>query len=126
MKRDPTPNRGVISLLRTDEPWRMSEEEACPSGAEYESFIDSLDAFLDGYFYSRGVYELPVHTAGDFYGERTEALHFSDGSALTEDLLTALQRWLRAPRRQNWRIVIPQKAIDGGDVVIYAKKILNR
>ena len=119
-------NRGISLVQEADEPWKMSNDEPPPCGDEFELFVESLDAFLDGYFYSKSVHDIPLYTRGDFFGERTEGIYFTDSSELTDHLLHSLQKWLGVPRRQNWRIVIPGEGANGNPIVIYACTILNR
>ena len=101
------PNRGNIYLERGRGPWRMKATEDTPSGNEFEAFTMELTSFLEGYFSALGLRSVPAYAQGDFFYERTEAIHFRRRSHLTAGLIRSLQRWLSAPRRRNWRIVIP-------------------
>src|SRR5688572_32745775 len=101
-------NFGKI-YLRKKYGWRMKEGESAPTGDEFERFTEELDSFLEGYFSALGLRNMPAYAQGDFFYERTEAIHFGDRKYLTKKLITALQKWLSAPRRRNWRIVIPKE-----------------
>jgi hypothetical protein len=105
--RSPKSNRGKIYLQHGRGPWRMKASEDAPSGNEFEAFTMELTSFLEGYFSALGRRSVPAYVQGDFFYERTEAIHFRRRSYLTAGLIRSLQRWLSAPRRRNWRILIP-------------------
>lgn len=96
----------------------MTKSDPRPTASEFETFSDQLDAFLAGYFAALGIQPAPAYCQGDFFEERTEAIHFKDSDAFTPALISALERWLDVPRRRNWRIVVPRN----NDLVIYAPK----
>ena len=96
----------------------MTRSDPPPTENEFETFSDQLDAFLSGYFAALGIQPLPAYCQGDFFEERTEAIHFKDSASLTPALTAALERWLDVPRRRNWRIVVPSNDY----LVIYAQK----
>ena len=102
----------------------MTAEEALPSGAEFEDFCRELDSFISGYFYALGSEEEPAYARGDFFGERTEAIYFKDRAQLTERFVRAVQRWLAAPRRSNWRVLIPGEKLEENYIVIYDELIV--
>ena len=117
-------NRGKVYLQRTNEHWRMTEEEVVPTGDEFEEFIDQLDSFLSGYFYALGYEDEPAYARGDFFWERTEAVYFTERSQLTQEFVRAVQRWLSAPRRNNWRVLIVGKETEDNFIVIYHDAIV--
>ena len=96
----------------------MTRSDPPPTGNEFETFSDQLDAFLSGYFAALGIEPMPAYCQGDFFEERTEAIHFKGSDALTPALVSALERWLNVPRRRNWRILVPSN----DDLLIYAPK----
>ncbi len=110
-------NQGKVYLDRTKGPWRMKKGELAPTGNEFESFCIELANFLEGYFLALGLKRIPAYVQGDFFGERTEAIHFRKRSHLTKAFIRSIQKWLSAARRINWRIVIPGK--DERFIVIY-------
>ena len=111
-------NNGRVPLQRIGQPWSMTIDAKPPRGSEFERFCDNLSAFLCGYFSALGIPKPPVYCQGDFFGERTEAIHFYDENAITSELIQALQNWLAAPCRNQWRIVIPAR----DDQVIYPRE----
>ena len=99
----------------------MSKTDVPPTGAEYEQFLIELEGFIDGYFFGKGVYTLPLYCQGDFFGERTEAIHFTEPDQVPEELFSDLARWLVVPKRQRWRIVFPTAE----DTVVYSSQVLR-
>jgi len=95
----------------------MKGDEAAPTGNEFESFCEQLDSFLEGYFWALGLKEVPAYAQGDFFYERTQVIHFKKPSHLTAKLIRALQKWLSAPRRNKWRVVIPRP--NDRSIVVY-------
>jgi len=85
----------------------MKATEDAPNGNEFEMFTMELTSFLEGYYSALGLRSFPAYAQGDFFCERTEAIHFRRRSYLTAGLIRSLQRWLSIPRRRNWRLVIP-------------------
>jgi hypothetical protein len=68
---------------------------------------------------------MPAYVQGDFFYERTEAIHFGKREHLTKRLIGALQKWLSAPRRCNWRIVIPNgRESEPRFIVVYYDKVV--
>ena len=97
----------------------MDDGETPPTGDEFDVFCCELESFMSGYFYALGSETEPAYTGGDFFGERTEAIHFRNRSQLTEQLVRAIQKWLTAPRRNNWRVLVPGKHLQNNYIVIY-------
>jgi len=118
-------NIGKIELLRIDEPWKMNAGEPEVCGEEFEEFTDMLGAFVDGYFYSKGIYSPPFYCCGDFHYERTEALYCRDSKSITKDFIACIMRWLDVPRRKDWRVVVPGEGKEKTDIVIYHSKIIG-
>jgi hypothetical protein len=109
-------NCGKIYLKRGQGSWQMKPGLPKPSGAEFEEFCRELESFVEGYFLGLGLKTTPCYVQGDFFNERTEAVHFKR-PFLTQTFIRALQRWLSAPRRSNWRILIPGR--DDRFIVVY-------
>lgn len=102
----------------------MTEVEDYPVGNEFEGFIEELDSFLEGYFLAFGLKDVPAYAQGDFFGERTEAVHFTDRSHLSERFVQAMQQWLSAPKRSNWRVLIPGERLEDNYIVVYAGVVM--
>lgn len=113
-------NRGKIYLIRSDVPWRMADDEPAGevTGAEFEAFFRELDSFISGYFYALGFRNEPAYAQGDYLGERTDAIHFTDRVHLTQTFVLATQHWLSAERRHPWRVLIVGKNWDDNYIVI--------
>jgi hypothetical protein len=116
----PTDNVGVVPLKRGGGKWAMTQTEIPPTGAEYEDFLLELEGFIAGYFFSKGVYTLPVYCQGDFFGERTEAIHFTEPDQVPKQIFSDFARWLAVPKREKWRIIFPTAE----DTVVYRSQVL--
>lgn len=112
-------NRGKIYVQLSKSPWKLSDNEPAPSGHEFERFTGELDSFLSGYFFALKHPEAAAYTRGDFFSECTEAIYFNDRKALTVDFVGAVQKWLSAERRQNWRVLVPGAKLENNYIVIY-------
>jgi hypothetical protein len=120
-------NRGKIYLLRGKDRWRMADDEpeGEVTGAQFEGFFRELDSFVGGFFFALGRADLPAYAQGDFFGERTEAIHFTDRGSLTPAFIRAVQRWLSAERRQPWRVLIVGAKWDDNYIVIYHDAVVT-
>jgi hypothetical protein len=120
-------NRGKIYVQRGEARWRMldDEPEGEVTGGEFEGFFRELDSFLEGYFYALGLSEMPAYAQGNFFGERTEAIHFYERSSLTPAFVRALQRWLSAERRQPWRLLIVGTRLEENYIVVYHDTVVT-
>ena len=117
--RTPRFNVGKVYLERSAQKWRMIDAEDYPTGNEFEGFCEELESFLDGYFLALGLEDAPAYAQGDFFGEQTEAVHFEDRAHLSERFVQAIQHWLSAPKRSNWRVLIPGNRRSENYIVVY-------
>lgn len=117
-------NLGLVPLM--EGVWRLDEEDPSPGGKEFEEFTERLEAFLEGYFYSKGIFELPLYVRGDFFDERTEVVYLTEEIQGKESLISALRLWLKAPRHRNWRIAVSSDTSDEAPIVIYPDAIIGR
>lgn len=60
-------NVGPVGFSTTSVKWLMDPDERLPTGRDYEAFVESLEAFVDGYFAAIGI-DAPVYCRGDFAG----------------------------------------------------------
>ena len=117
-------NFGKVPLRLGVGRWKMSKEEPEPTGIEFEEFSERLDAFLDGFFYARKIFDSPAYVRGDFLYERTEAIYFEKESDLASELASALAKWISTGRDENWRILIFPKDGSKDVLVIYSGQII--
>ncbi|MEZ5301904.1 MAG: hypothetical protein R3F11_14845 [Verrucomicrobiales bacterium] len=114
-------NIGKIPIRRDAGRWSMVPNEVPPTGKDYREFLTALEGFVAGYFSALGI-AAPVYCQGDFFGERTEAIHITEPNQLPDRFFEDLSHWLAIPRWDRWRIVLPA---EGGDSVIYAFKVVR-
>jgi len=113
-------NVGCVVFSLTSEKWVMHPDERLPTGGEYEAFVESLEAFIDGYFAGIDCVA-PIYCRGDFMGERTEAVFVECPFEGLSRFLLALSRWLAVPKRENWRVVLPAD----GQIAVYAGAVVD-
>lgn len=123
MPKSADANIGKVYLQQSKDRWQMSEHESPATGAEFETFTRELDSFLSGYYLALGLDEPPAYVRGDFFWERTDGVYFSDRTKLSSAFIRAVQKWLFAERRSNWRVIIPGKKHDDNLIVIYSDSI---
>ena len=113
---------GLRPQVRAGYLWSMTPNEPRCSGQEFESVCQALDQVISQEKRDRKLKMLDLYLLGDFFEERTQYLMVSSTSFLRVQLLRHIQRFLRRPETENWRVVIIIQNV-GSAVIVYSEAL---